>query len=258
MGNPVTWFELNGPEPEQTAKFYSEVFGWHAQWMPETNFGLIDTHAGRGINGMVVGNFTARMGDASGKTWEGQPPATVFYAENPDIQSVLDKAESLGAKTILPVTEIPEMATFALFTDPFGNVVGLLQGDGTVKVSEGDNPPADWFLLACAEPEKAWDFYRELFGWKIEGGPAPGGGGFVHANVDTGGSGAQGGISSSPTGQPHVMMYARVDDLQTYLSRAESLGGTTATPPMKEDEHVSIAVFQDPQGTTFGLYTYTP
>jgi hypothetical protein len=78
----------------------------------------------------------------------------------------------------------------------------------------------------------------------------------VHANVDTGGTGAQGGISSSPTGEPHVMMYARVDDLQTYLSRAESLGGTATTPPMKVDEHVSIAVFQDPQGITFGLYTY--
>jgi uncharacterized protein len=110
--------------------------------------------------------------------------------------------------------------------------------------------------LACTEPEKAWDFYRELFGWKIEGGPAPEGGGFVHANVDTGGPGAQGGISSSPTGQPHVMMYARVDDLNEDVSRAESLGGTIATPPMKVDEHTSIAVFQDPQGTTFGLYIY--
>lgn len=54
------------------------------------------------------------------------------------------------------------------------------------------------------------------------------------------------------------MMYARVDDLQTYLSRAESLGGTIAMQPMEVDEHISFAAFQDPQGTTFGLYTYTP
>src|SRR6266545_6388741 len=125
MGNPVTWFELNGPEPEQTAKFYSEVFGWHVEWMTESDYALIDTHAGKGING------------GFGKTREGQPSASVFYGEDPDIQSLLEKAESLGAKTVTPVTEIPDMVTFALFADPFGNVVGLVQGDGSVKVSEG-------------------------------------------------------------------------------------------------------------------------
>ena len=28
MGNPVTWFEVIGTNAEQSAKFYSEVFGW--------------------------------------------------------------------------------------------------------------------------------------------------------------------------------------------------------------------------------------
>jgi predicted enzyme related to lactoylglutathione lyase len=246
MGNPVTWFEVNGPDPEQTAKFYSEVFGWHVEWMAESSYGLIDTHSGKGING------------GFGKTREGQPPASVFYVEDPDIQAMLDKAEKLGAKTVLPVTVIPDMATFALFADPFGNVVGLVQGDGSVRVSEGDNPPVDWFLLASTAPEKSWAFYRELFGWKIEGGPASEGSELLHGSVDTGGPGSQGGISSAPSGQPHAVMYAQVDDLQKYLSRAESLGGTVAVQPTKADEHISFAVFQDPQGTTFGLYTYTP
>jgi uncharacterized protein len=246
MGNPVTWFELIGPDPEQTGKFYSELFGWHVEWMPESDYALIDTHSGKGING------------GFGKTREGQPAASVFYAEDQDIEALLDKAESLGAKTVLPVTEIPEMATFAQFADPFGNVVGLVQGDGSVRVSEGDNPPADWVLAACADPEKAWEFYRRLFGWKIEGGPAQEGGDLLHANIDTGSVGAQGGISSSPDGQPHVMIYARVNDLQEYLDRAEKLGGTVDVPPTKVDEHVSFAAFRDPQGTAFGLYTFTP
>lgn len=245
MGNPVTWFELNGPEPEQTAKFYSEVFGWHVDWMPDQSYGLIDTHAGKGING------------GFGKAREGQPPTSVFYAEDPDIQAVLDKAESLGAKTVVPVTEIPEMVTFALFADPFGNVVGLVQGDGSVRVSEGDNPPVDWVLAACTEPERAWDFYRRLFGWKIEGGPAGEDSDLLHANIDTGSAGAQGGISNSPDGRPRVMIYARVVDLQEYLDRAEKLGGSVDVPPTKVDEHISFAAFKDPQGTAFGLYTFT-
>ena len=77
MGNPVTWFEVNGPEPEQTAKFYSEVFGWHTETVPG-NYILIDTHSGAGMNGGI------------GQTREGQPPHSVFFVENPDIQKLLD------------------------------------------------------------------------------------------------------------------------------------------------------------------------
>src|SRR5439155_1371259 len=224
MGNPVTWFEINGPQPEQTAKFYAELFGWETQPVPG-GYILIDTHAGGGING------------GFGQTHEGQPPHVVFYAENPDIQKVLDKAESLGATTVVEVTEVPDMVTFAQFTDPFGNLVGLVQGDGSVRLSDGSNAPVDWFELSCAEPEKAWDFYRELFGWEIEGDS---GEGFVHATVNTGG-GIRGGIGGSPDGQPHAAMYAAVDDLQKYLERAESIGGRTAMPPTQVDEHTSIA-----------------
>ena len=239
MGNPVTWFEISGPQPEQTARFYAELFGWETQAVPG-GYILIDTHAGGGING------------GFGQTREGQPPHVVFYAENPDIQKVLDTAESLGASIVVPVTNVPDMVTFAQFTDPFGILVGLVQGDGTANVSAGDNAPVDWFELSCAEPEKAWDFYRELFGWDVQGDP---GGQFAHGQVDTGG-GIHGGIGGSPDGQPHAAMYASVDDLQKYLERAESLGGKTVMQPMQVDEHTHIAVLVDPQGTTFGLYSY--
>jgi hypothetical protein len=240
MANPVTWFELNGTDPEQASKFYSELFGWHTQWMPESSYAMIDTHAGKGINGGL------------GKTQQGQSPASTFYAENPDIQKLLDKAESLGAKTVVPVTET-DMVTFALFADPFGNAIGLVKGDGSVRVSEGGNVPVDWFEISCSEPQKAWDFYRQLFGWKIEGSEA---GGLVHGSVDAGGAGAQGGIGGSPDGKPRVTIYAAVDDLQKYLERAESLGGTVTLQPMGVDDHTSIAAFRDPQGTEFGLYAY--
>jgi len=244
MGNAVTWFEVNGPDPDQTAKFYAELFGWHTDPIPGQDYVLIDTHAGSGINGGFA------------KTREGQAQASVFYAEGPDIQALLDKAESLGGKTVVPVTVVPDMVTFAQFLDPFGNTIGLAQGDGSVRVSEGDNPPVDWFEMSCSEPEKAWDFYRQLFGWEITAGSPQEGQGFVHGSVDTGGAGARGGIGTSPDGQPRVTMYAAVDDLQKYLERAESLGAKTVMPSTQVDEHTWIAVFVDPAGTTFGLYNY--
>ena len=49
-------------------------------------------------------------------------------------------------------------------------------------------------------------------------------------------------------------VYARVDDLQKYLERAESLGGKTTMEPMSVGEGTEIAAFTDPQGCWFGLY----
>jgi uncharacterized protein len=239
MGYPVTWFEINGPEPKQTSKFYSDLFGWHTQSVPE-DYTLIDTHGGSGINGGI------------GQTKTGQSPHTVIYVEGPDIQALLDKAVSMGAKTVLPRTVVPEMATYAQFTDPFGNFVGLVEGDGSTHVSEGDNPPVDWFEISSAQPQASWDFYREVFDWKIG---ESSGDGYVHGQVDTG-QGIPGGIATSQSGQPTSQVYAKVDDLEKYLERAESLGAKVVVKPMQVDPEISIALFADPQGTVFGLYVH--
>jgi predicted enzyme related to lactoylglutathione lyase len=132
-----------------------------------------------------------------------------------------------------------------------------MQGDGSGSpVSAGDNPPIDWVEIGCAEPKKAWDFYRELFGWTIEGDMMGDGDGPIHGSFDTPGSvGARGGIGSSPDGEPRVDLYAAVDDLAKYLERAAGHGGTVVMPAMKVDEQTEIAMFNDPQGGTFGLYS---
>ena len=45
-----------------------------------------------------------------------------------DLQAFLDKAESLGGKTIMPPTVIPDTVTLAMFTDPEGNIMGMVTG----------------------------------------------------------------------------------------------------------------------------------
>ena len=61
----------------------------------------------------------------------GQSPSgnghVTFYVGTDDPQETLEKAEQLGGKTIMPVTELPQV-TIALFADPEGHVVGLAKG----------------------------------------------------------------------------------------------------------------------------------
>lgn len=240
MGNPVTWFEINGASPADASQFYADLFGWQTQTLPG-DYIMVDTGAGRGMNG------------GFGTTAPG-PAGAVFYAQGPDLQALLDRATQLGGVMVMPVTEIPDMVTYAHFRDPWDNTIGLVKGDidQVPAITGGDNPPMDWFEIACTEPEKAIDFYRELFGWQIAAAPAEG---FVHASVDTGaGGGARGGIGSSPDERSHVVLYAAVDDLSAYVGRANSLGATTVIPPTQVDPNTTIALLADPQEVAFGMY----
>jgi uncharacterized protein len=238
MANPVVWFELLGPEPEKAAAFYSELFGWHTQSL-EGGYTTVDTHGGGGINGGI--------GAA-----EGGKPSTKVYVLVDDLQKTLDRVAELGGKTVVPITEM-NVVTFAQFSDPAGNVVGLLPPPTDPEtaaggVSKGDGAPVDWWEILGPDPKALWSFYRDLFGWEIEEGGTDQ---FLYGQIRQEDSG--GGIGSSPDGQPHVNVYGRVDDLHKYLERAESLGGRTVMPPT-DMEHVAFAMLADPQGGTFGLW----
>src|SRR2546425_5914569 len=94
MADPVVWFELEGSEPERTAKFYSELFGWHTQTFPEAGYTTIDTHAGAGINGGI------------GAAQDGKPSSKVYVLVD-DLQAPLDKVAELGGGAGGAVTRTP-------------------------------------------------------------------------------------------------------------------------------------------------------
>jgi uncharacterized protein len=113
MGAPVTWFEINTSDAKAAREFYAEVFGWNLQVLDEANYALVDTGGNGGIGGGI--------GQAQG------PSQVIFYIEVAEPQACLDRIEKAGGRTVVPVTEIPDMVTFAQFADPQGNVVGLVK-----------------------------------------------------------------------------------------------------------------------------------
>jgi predicted enzyme related to lactoylglutathione lyase len=243
MTNPVVHFEIISSDGPALEKFYSELFGWHTESLevPDGSgtYGMIDTHAGKGINGGIA---TAP---------EGVPSYVTIYAEGPDLNALLDKAESLGAKTMMPETQMGDMVTIAMFTDPQGNIIGLVKSSDQEApgVSAGKNVPIDWFEILGPDGKALRKFYRDLFGWEITESMGEFDYGEVHAEKGIGG-----GIGTSPTGGPMTTVYAHVEDLDKYIARAEKLGGKKLMGPMDAGETVSIAQIADPQGNVFGLY----
>lgn len=114
--------------------------------------------------------------------------------------------------------------------------------------------PVAFFEVISPDHERAQAFYRELFGWRVAADPAMGG----YALVDTGaGTDAVGGGigPSSQAGDAGVKIYVRVDDLDTYLDRAEALGGKRLVPPTDlPGDFGRFAIVTDPDGNQVGLW----
>jgi len=113
MANTVSWFEIMGKDGKKLQGFYGELFDWKVDAGNPMNYGMVEGGEG-GIGGGI------------GASQDGSKSVT-FYVSVDDPQAYLDKAEKLGGKTVVPVTEVPDMVTFAQFADPEGNVVGVFK-----------------------------------------------------------------------------------------------------------------------------------
>lgn len=113
--------------------------------------------------------------------------------------------------------------------------------------------PIIHFELGCRDIEKTADFYGKLFDWDV---PVDGPTAMIETENDTG----IGGHITSLGHEPHnyVLVYAQVDDLQSYLDKVEELGGKIVIPPTDVPEAGRFAWFADPEGTTFGLWQPLP
>lgn len=115
MGAPVVHFEIMGGNGNELEQFYSQLFEWNINSNNPMQYGVIDT-AG-----------TGNIGGGVGPSRDGGKRVTV-YVQVEDVQAILDHAEQLGGRTILPPSVVPGGPKLALFCDPAGNVTGIMEG----------------------------------------------------------------------------------------------------------------------------------
>jgi hypothetical protein len=115
--------------------------------------------------------------------------------------------------------------------------------------------PVAFFEIISSDPARARAFYAELFGWQAEPDPEMGGYALVNTGAGEGAIGGGIGPSMAP-GDTGVKMYMRVDDLDTYLEKAEKLGGAKVVPPTDlPGDYGRFAILADPDGNPVGLWS---
>jgi predicted enzyme related to lactoylglutathione lyase len=94
------------------AKFYSDLFGWKVEQIPEMNYATFEAEGGPG------GGFNPIT--------SGNPAGTVtVYIDTDDIERDLARIEKLGGEILMHKTEIQGVGWFAMFKDPTGNQLAL-------------------------------------------------------------------------------------------------------------------------------------
>ncbi len=118
MANPFVHIELNTPDPEKTKAFYSKLFQWKLEDVPNpaTPDGTYTiVNVGTGTGGGIM------------KQVPGGPSGWLAYVEVDDIHAATKRAQSLGAEVMKDVTEVMGMGSFSFIRDPAGAVLGLWQ-----------------------------------------------------------------------------------------------------------------------------------
>lgn len=122
MAGGVVHFELPADDENRARDFYSSVFGWEFQVMPEMDYSLamttpMDDQGRPAVPGSINGGLFRR----------GDLTAPVVTVDVDDIDAALAKVESLGGSVHRGKMEVDGMGWNAYFKDTEGNVVGLWQ-----------------------------------------------------------------------------------------------------------------------------------
>ncbi len=112
-----SWFELMTTDTDGAKTFYSNLFGWETEDMSMADMTYTIVKVGKeGVGGIMSIPPQA----------EGSPPHWGVYVTVDDVDATARKAEELGAKILVPPTDIPDVGRFFVIQDPQGAVISAI------------------------------------------------------------------------------------------------------------------------------------
>ena len=105
MPNPVVHWQMLSKNPDASARFYTELFGWSVAAPDPLGYRRVDTGTSEGIQGGI---------------WPSPPEAHSFvqlHVQVEDCDASVAKANELGATTIMPPQTLPQGERMAVLLD---------------------------------------------------------------------------------------------------------------------------------------------
>jgi uncharacterized protein len=240
-----SWTDLATTDQDAAKQFYGQLFGWTA----------IDNPVGDGVvySMMQLGgkDVAAISPQPQQQAEAGVPPMWNSYVTVESANATADRAQKLGGTVHAPPFDVMDVGRMAVIQDPQGAFFMPWEPKRHIGASLVNAAGAlCWDELASPDPEASADFYRELFGWKIEAFE----GMDDYLGIQNSDGQSNGGIRAAAENEPtYWLVYFGTDDAEADTAKATELGASALTGLM--DIGVGkISVLQDPQGAVFALY----
>ncbi len=119
------------------------------------------------------------------------------------------------------------------------------------EMSRYEHGIPSWVDIAAPDPQQAFGFYSELFGWEGEDmGPDAG-----HYTIMTKSGKQVAAVSpAQDPGPPRWTTYVNVDDADAVTAKAAAAGGTVIVEPMDVFTSGRMAVFADTTGAVIAIW----
>ena len=121
---PIVFFDIAGQDTDKMRAFYSEVFGWQIG-AEKNGASPFNISAASPLPGVLRKEAATKV----------PPNETLIYLGVTDITATLAQVVAQGGGIVYPRIEVPGVVVMALFKDPAGNRIGLVEMEnGKAKV----------------------------------------------------------------------------------------------------------------------------
>jgi predicted enzyme related to lactoylglutathione lyase len=114
MANPFVYVELNTSDVPGSKSFYTKLFDWKLEDVPDIGMDYTFIKVGEGTGGGMMKH-----------PMPGSPSMWLPYVCVDDIKAATAKAKALGAKVVVDVREVMGHGHMSVLTDPAGAMIAL-------------------------------------------------------------------------------------------------------------------------------------
>jgi len=235
------WHDLVTPNPEQSMKFYGDLFNWTFKNLgDEKNPYHVIYNNGKPIGGIIGLTGT----DQKRGEW-------LSSISVPDVDKAVSYNLQKGGKTMMDAKNYPGRGRAALVQDPQGAYISF------VNSSTGDPAPENsfnswlWNELWTSDMDASVGYYQGLVPYQPEK--------VTNNNVPytlfKKGDQKLSGIMKNPVEKMRAawVPYIRVNEIAGITEKASSLGASILLQPSEAIRNNTVAIIQDPIGAPFAI-----
>jgi uncharacterized protein len=245
----VVWHDLLTNTPQQSQKFYSELFGWEFESIGTAKgaYYLIRSQ-GQLVGGMVDTNKLGVKDNIS--QWIAVLSVT-------DIENAVAEVAAQGGIVLTPPTNLASRGILAVIEDPQGAFFALLQTHSGDPVNSEPRPGSFlWDELWTRDVKASTSFYQAVLGYEREDDA------FADSERSYSVFKSQGvnraGILHHPFPdvRPVWANYLWVDDPSSVTARVERLDGKILVETQQREIGGQVALISGPSGAGIALQTW--